>query len=302
MLRATTFTDWLLLTFLVAAWGSAFVMMKVAVTHLDAAWVMALRLAVAALLLIPYSLIAGEKLAAPPGVWGKFTWLGFIGHALPFFLISWGTFHVSSGVSGLLMAAIPLSIIVLAHLFLPDEPLTLPKTVGFLLGFVGIVILIGPDRLLGLSFEGHALAGQIAILAGCLCYAIHAITAQRLGFETPVKQAAGVCLAAALMGVIFAVATSPAGLVGKPPIAFLAVAGLGVVPTALATLVMYRLLSRMGPSFVAYSNYLVPPFAVVLGAIILGERLDWRIGVALVLILGGIAITRLPPGEIRPSN
>ena len=202
--------------------------------------------------------------------------------------------------SGLLMAAIPLFIIVLAHFFLPDEPLTLPKTVGFLLGFVGIVILIGPDRVLHMAFAGPALIGQIAILTGCLCYAIHAITAQRLGFEVPVKQAAGVCLTGAVIGLAFALATSPAGLSGKPTIAFLAVAGLGILPTALATLIMYRLLGRMGPSFVAYSNYLVPLFAVLLGALALGERLDWRIAIALVLILGGIAITRLPAGGIRP--
>jgi len=299
MPRATTLVDWLLLALLVAAWGSAFVMMKVAVTHLDAAWVMALRLTIAALLLVPYSLAVGQQLVAPAGVWAKFTWLGFIGHALPFFLISWGTFHVSSGVSGLLMAAIPLFIIVLAHFFLPSEPLTLPKTAGFLLGFIGIVILIGPDRILHLAFSGSALAGQIAILTGCLCYAIHAITAKRLGFEVPAKQAAGVCLAGAIMGLAFAAAASPAGLASRPAIAFLAVAGLGVLPTALATLIMYRLLGRMGPSFVAYSNYLVPPYAVALGAIVLGERLDWRIVVALVLILGGIAITRLPAGEVR---
>ena len=121
-----------------AAAAAATLREVVAVNHLDAAWVMALRLAIGAFLLVPYSLVAGQSLRAPAAVWAKFSWLGFIGHALPFFLISWGTFHVSSGVSGLLMAAIPLFIIVLAHFFLPDEPLTLPKTVGFLLGFVEI--------------------------------------------------------------------------------------------------------------------------------------------------------------------
>jgi drug/metabolite transporter (DMT)-like permease len=103
MAQDTHLTDWFLLAFLVVAWGSAFAMIKIAVSHFDAAWVMALRLVIAALILAPYALAAGLPLSATASAWGKFTWLGFIGHAAPFFLIAWGTHYVSSGVSGLLM-------------------------------------------------------------------------------------------------------------------------------------------------------------------------------------------------------
>ena len=125
--------DWFLLTGLVVAWGSSFAMIKIAVTHLDAAWVMALRLAVAALVLVPYALIAGQGLAATRAVWTKFAFLAAIGHAAPFFLITWGTNFVASGVSGLLMGAIPLILVVLSHFFLADERLTAMKSVGFLM-------------------------------------------------------------------------------------------------------------------------------------------------------------------------
>ena len=268
-------------------------MTKVAVAHLDASWVMALRLAVAALVLVPYAYATGHPVLQPGAPWRKFAWLGFIGHAVPFFFITWGMHHVSSGVAGLLMGAIPLFIVVLAHFTLPDEGLTLPKATGFVLGFAGIIVLIGPEKIMTAGFTGSELAGELAILAACLCYAMHAITAKRLGLEHPVRQTASVCVAGGLMGMGFAALASPGGLSAVPFPAFLAVAGLGVLPTALASLIMYKLLSRSGPSFVAYSNYLVPLYAVLLGAAALGERLSWNIAAALALVLSGIAVSRL---------
>jgi drug/metabolite transporter (DMT)-like permease len=294
--------DWLILTGLVVAWGSSFAMTKIAVTHLDAAWVMALRLSIAALILVPYALVAGQNLSATPAVWTKFAFLGAIGHAAPFFLITWGTHFVSSGVSGLLMGAIPLILVVLSHFYLADERLTAMKSVGFLMGFAGIVVLIGPDALLDVSMSGDALWGELAILAGCVCYAVHAVAAKRLGFENPVKQTTAVCAAAAAMGLVFALIVSPSGLWGKPQIAYWAVAGLGILPTAIATLLMYRLMTRIGPTFVAYSNYLVPVYALLLGAAALGEPLSWNIAAALALILTGIAVSRLGVLRLLPSQ
>ncbi len=294
--------DWLILTGLVVAWGSSFAMTKIAVTHLDAAWVMALRLTIAALILVPYALIAGQSLSATRAVWTKFAFLGAIGHAAPFFLITWGTHFVASGISGLLMGAIPLILVVLSHFYLADERLTAMKSVGFLMGFAGILVLIGPNALLNVSLSGDALWGELAILAGCVCYAVHGVAAKRLGFEHPVKQTAAVCAAAAAMGLVFALIVSPEGLMGKPPVAYWAVAGLGILPTAIATLLMYRLMARIGPSFVAYSNYLVPVYALLLGAVALGEPLSWNIAAALALILTGIAVSRMSVLRPLPSR
>jgi drug/metabolite transporter (DMT)-like permease len=176
--------------------------------------------------------------------------------------------------------------------------MTGPKALGFTLGFAGIIVLIGPDKLFNLSLSGEALWGELAILAGCVCYAVHAVSAKRLGFEDPIKQTASVCIAGAIMGLAFALYVSPEGLGGKPQIAFLAVAVLGILPTAIASLIMYRLLNRMGPSFVAYSNYLVPAYAVLLGALLLGEELNWNVLAALALILSGIAISRIPTRKL----
>ncbi len=287
--------DWLILIVLVAVWGASFAMSKHAIAHLDASWVMALRLAVAALVLVPYALLSGAGITASAAAWGKYAWLALIGYAVPFFIITWGMYFVTSGVAGLLMASIPLFLVVLAHFTLADERLNLPKSIGFLLGFFGIIVLIGPEAVFTFSLSGDELKGELAILLGCLCYAVHGVSAKRLGFDHPVKQSAAVCLLAALMGLAFAVVYRPDGLSNVPLSGYMAVVGLGLFPTAIATLLAYRLMARAGPSFVSYSNYLVPIFAVLLGAVLLHEKLGWNILGALVLVLSGIAISRITP-------
>lgn len=300
MEKRTALLDWLILAGLIVAWGSSFAMTKIAVAHLSAAWIMALRLAIAACVLVPYAMLRGHNFNLPKETWARYSWLGLIGHAAPFFLISWGTNFVPSGVSGLLMGTIPLFLVVLAHFFLANERLTVPKALGFVLGFAGIFVLIGPKAILNLSMSGEALAGELAILLGCLCYSIHGVTAKRFGFSNPILQTAAVCAAAAAMGLIFAGLTDPLDPRGIPSVALWSVAGLGLLPTAFASLLMYVLIQRAGPSFVAYSNYLVPVYALLFGALLMREPLSVNIAFALALILSGIAISRwsgfrLPP-------
>ena len=291
--KTVTAQDWLLLAGLVVAWGSSFALTKIAVTHLDPAWVTGLRLAIAAVILLAVAAARGQLPRARWPQWRKFSWLGFIGHAVPFFLISWGTHFVPSGISGLLMGTIPLILIVMAHYTLPDDPLTRPKAAGFVLGFIGIAILLNPDDLKNFSFSGGALMGEIAIIAACLCYAVHSVSARRMGFEKPLTQGSGVMTAGALFAVALALARAPRGLMDQPASVWWSVLGLGVLPTAIATLLMYRALERVGASFVSTSNYLVPVYAVVFGWMVLGEPLSWRLVAALAFILTGIAASRL---------
>jgi drug/metabolite transporter (DMT)-like permease len=301
MPRKTDTGDWLLLALLVVAWGSSFAMSKHALSSMGADWVMALRLAIAAAAIVAYAYWSGLTLAASRRTWLKFTWLGFIGNAFPFLIITWGMHFITSGVAGLLMGAIPLFVVLLAHFTLPEERMTIPKAIGFVLGFAGILVLIGPEAIFTLSLSGDELKGELAVIFGCLCYAVHGISAKRLGVENPVQQSAAVCLAGAVMGLAFALVSSPAGLAETSASAFAAVLGLGLVPTAFATVLVYRLMERRGPSFVSLSNYLVPVFALALGALLLREPLGWNIVLALLLILAGIAISRWAPGKARAA-
>jgi drug/metabolite transporter (DMT)-like permease len=287
----------LALAALVARWGSSFAMTKVAVASIDPAWVMALRLLVGGMLLAIVLTLTRRKWPRDNHLWKWFAGLGLIGHAIPFFLISWGTQFISSGLSGVLMGAIPLFVIVLAHFFLPDEKLTRMKSVGFIVGFVGLMIVLGPEKLLAFEGQGMAVVGEIAILLACVCYAVHSLLARRIPFHGPAEQAAAVCLSGGLVGLVFAALYAPHGLEQATPLAYLCVIGLGIVPTALATLLVYAIVRSAGVSFVAYSNYLVPVYALGLGAIALGESLTANVGIGLLLILAGIAASRM---QVKP--
>lgn len=293
MKTSVTTRDWIALAALVVTWGSSFAMTKVAVASMDPAWVMALRLSVAGIFLGIIVTLTRRQWPQGKELWLWFAGLGLIGHAVPFFLVSWGTQFISSGLSGVLMGAIPLFVIVLAHFFLPDEKLTRMKALGFVVGFVGLMIVLGPEKLLRFEGQGMALVGEIVIILSCLCYAVHSLLARRIPFQGPVEQAAAVCLSGGAMGVIFASLYAPHGLDNATTLAFLCVIGLGIVPTALATLLVYAIVRGAGVSFVAYSNYLVPVYALGLGALLLGETLTLNVGIGLVLILAGIAASRM---------
>jgi drug/metabolite transporter (DMT)-like permease len=227
-------------------------------------------------------------------------WLGVVGNSFPFFAITWALQYVSSGVSGLLMGTIPILILGLAHFFLPGERLNRYKIAGVILGFTGLAVLLDPRRFGEFSFSGGALLGQVVVMIGCLSYAVHSITAKRLGFGKPLAQSFGVLFCGAITSILFALVKAPDGLSGVTAPALWASVGLGLFPTGIATIMMYRLMDRTSPTMVAQSNYLVPVYAVVFGALTLGESLNWNIALALALILAGIFVSRLSVG-VRPA-
>ena len=209
-------SHWLLLVALVAMWGSSFVFTKLAVDALPPAVVVAARLVIAAVLLLALLAIRGEAL---PGAWRQWRWIvamAIVGNALPFWLISWGQQHIDSGLAGILMAIMPLSTLILAHLFVAGERLTMRRAAGFLLGFAGIVVLIGPEALLEVRGSGSALVAQVAVLGGAVCYAVNSILARRRPASPPRQAAAGVALAAGLMMAPIAFAGAPTAILTTP--------------------------------------------------------------------------------------
>ena len=298
MLRHPSVSDWITLAGLVAAWGISFVMSKLALAHLDPSWIVAMRLCVAGLVMLAILLGTGKRLPRDPQLWLWFAWLGLIGHAAPFYLTTWGLQFTTSGLSGVLMGAIPLFVIITAHFFLPDERLTSMKALGFAIGFAGLIFVLDPRKLSGFGELHSALTGELVILAGCLCYAIHGLFARKIPFQGPLEQTTAVCLCGGAIGLVYALAVAPQGWAGAPPNAYAAVIGLGLIPTALGSLLVYRIMRHAGVSFVAYANYLVPVFALAVGALLLGETVSWTAGVGLTLILAGIAVSRMRKRKI----
>ncbi len=292
---------WLLLFALVAMWGSSFLFTKIAVSHLQPTTVVAARLAIAALFLIAGLLAAGRRLTAAPRLWTSFSIMAVVGNALPFWLISWGQQRIDSGLAGILMAVMPLSTIVLAHLFVEGERLGWRKGLGFVTGFLGIVVLMGPEALAELEGSGSALTAELAVLGGAVCYAVNTIIARRRPASDAWTAATGVAVAASVIMLPVAVATGePAG--ARLPLSALAAVGfLGIVSTGIATIVYFKLITAAGPSFLSLINYLIPIWAVALGIVAADERPHWTALAALVLVLLGIAVSERHFRGARPE-
>jgi drug/metabolite transporter (DMT)-like permease len=282
---------WLLLLALVAMWGSAFLLTKVAVSALPPEAVVAGRLVIAAAGLSGLLLVMGRRLPGARRLWLFFLAMAVLGNALPFWLIAWGQQRIDSGLAGILMAVMPLTTLVLAHFFVAGERLNRARSAGFVLGFLGIVVLMGPEALLELRSGGTALLSELAVLGGAVCYAVNTIVARRRPDSDPLSAAAGVMLLACAIMVPLALAGEPLAVADIPAAAALAVAVLGVVSTALATVVYFRLVSAAGPTFVSLINYLIPLWALLGGMVFLGERPEWTALAALALILSGIALS-----------
>jgi drug/metabolite transporter (DMT)-like permease len=284
--------DWLGLGALVAMWGTAFVVIRLAVETVPPLTVAAGRIAAAAGLLLFAVRAAGLRLPGPGRVWIQLVVLGLIGNCVPFFLIGWGQERVPSALTGILMAVNPLVTLVLAHRFSPGESMTAARSVGFALGFAGIVVLVGPEALLEIGGGASDLARQGAVLAGALCYATNSILARRLPPIHPLVVSASVLAVAAV--VILPVATfvdTPWRL--APSAASVAgIVWLGLVPTAVATIVYFRLIASAGATFFSLVNYGVPLVALVAGMLVWGEEPGLGAIAALALILAGIAIAQ----------
>ena len=287
---------WILLLALVAMWGSSFMLTKVAVSALSPSSVVAGRVVIATVILGIAMVFLGRRLPRWGRHWVFFIAMAVMGNCLPFWLISWGQRGIDSGLAGILMAVMPLATLVLAHVFVEGERLTAARAAGFATGFAGVVVLIGPEAVMEVAGAGSHLLSELAVLGGALCYAVATIIARRRPDSDALVAATGVAIAASVIMAPMAMASAAAGgpLDSPVPAASLAaVAILGVVSTALATVVYFKLIALAGPSFLSLINYLIPLWAVLVGMAVLDERPDWTALAALALVLLGIALSEL---------
>jgi drug/metabolite transporter (DMT)-like permease len=288
-----TLQDWALLIALVAMWGSSFMFNKIAVAAVPPATVVAARLTLGALTLLALVHARGLRLPPPGRVWFAYALLGFVGNALPFYLIAWGQQYVASALAGILIAAMPLATLVLAHFVVDGERMTLNRTGGFALGFGGIVMLMEPAAAEGLGGESVSILAQLAVLGGALCYSANSVLARLFIKADFICAATGTLLvAAALMIPVSIAVDAPWDL--RPNAASIAsIVWLGLGPTAVATICYFALIGSAGPTFMSLVNYLSPAVAVFLGVSLLGETPGVTAYAGLALILLGIAVSQL---------
>ena len=257
----------------------------------------AYRLTIGALLLYALLRWRGDRLPRlrdknGPKIWLFMTGMGFFSNALPFSLLGWGQSYVTSSFAGVSMAAVPLFVLPLAHFFIPHERLSIGKTISFLLGFVGVYVLIGSDAFASLGQKFEALA-RLACVGATACYAIGSIITRLCPKVDLLALATGALLTGAMMSLPMALIFE--GLPQKIDlIPLLSVIYLGLLPTGLAQILLTKIIRDVGPSFLSLVNFQVPVFAVLFGALFLREALPAQTFFALLLILSGIALIQWP--------
>lgn len=284
--------DWFLLALLVVLWGSAFGLTEIALQGFSPLQIVTGRLWIGALVLLVPLAVSGKELPRNRRTWTYLLSMSVLGNVLPFYLISWGQQAIPSGLTGILMAVMPLVVLVLAHFLVPGDKLNAPKVVGFLLGFCGIVLLTGPSALAGLGGDASEIVAQLSVLGGAVCYGLNLIIARR-GPRLPPQVTAGcVLLGSAVLsaGASFAEGAPLPGSLDLAPTA--ALLSLGLLSTGLATVVYYRVVARAGATFLSLINYLIPVYAVLAGVVFLGEQMAIRSVLALMVILAGIVVSR----------
>jgi drug/metabolite transporter (DMT)-like permease len=287
-LNARAVRNWSLLFALVAMWGSAYMFMKIGVATVAPATLVASRVTLAALLLYAVMRARGLSLPPPGRRWLPLVALAILGNCLPFFLITWGQQTIDSALAGILVSVMPLATLVLAHFFVAGERVTRDRALGFVIGFGGIVVLMGPAALTGLG--GEALA-QAAVLGGALCYAGNSVLARRtVATDFLVASTAVLIVASVLMVPIAVLVDYPWAAPSARSVA--AIVWLGIGPTALATILYFQLIAAAGPTFMAIVNYLSPVVALLAGMTLMDERPGPTAVAGLVLILLGIALSR----------
>jgi drug/metabolite transporter (DMT)-like permease len=277
-----------MLSFLAAVWGASYLFIKVAVDELEPTAMTFFRLALAAALLVPFLL---AQLGARRGLeelrraWRPGLALGVVNAALPFTLIAWGEKHIDSGVAAIANSTVPLFVVLLAMRFRPSERATGARLVGVLIGFAGVAVLAGGQP------EGGwwAVAGTLAVVVASLSYAIGQLYGQARTAETrgPVLATAAV-LAGTLVLLPFAIVQLPARVPSGEAVA--SVAALSILGTALAQLVLFRMLRLHGSARTSLVTYLLPVTALFYGAVLLDEPVTAAVLVGLALILLGVAL------------
>jgi drug/metabolite transporter (DMT)-like permease len=274
---------------LAAIWGSSFMLIEIALRDLDPATVILLRVGSAAVALAVYVPLAGMSFAPlRPLVW-PLALMGVLNTALPFYLITWGQQYIDSGLAAILNASAPLFTALLALAVDQAQRVTGLRLAGVILGFGGIVALVGFEP------EGgqRAVLGSLAVVAASACYALGALYAgKRFAGLPPLLVAVGTLVWATLL-------TLPPGLAAASSFGWetlLSVLFLGIAATAVGYLLYFGLIAGAGASRAILVTYLVPSMALVYGAVFLDEEVSALALGGLALVLAGVALgTRRTP-------
>ncbi|WP_439657428.1 DMT family transporter [Lentzea sp. HUAS TT2] len=280
-------------------WGSSFTFIKVSLEGLTPGQLVLSRLILGAAVLL--SIAAIRKVALPRSVqvWGHIAAAGLFGNVIPFLLLSYGEKTTGAGIAGVLIGATPLLTLALATAALPTERATSRKAVGLALGFIGVVLLIGPwHESLG------SLSGRLACFGAAVSYAIGFVYVRKylspLGLA-PLSLAASQLVAAAVLQALVTPFLAWRTPDFTAPVT-LSIVLLGLLSTGLAYVLYFRLIGDVGATTASAVNYVVPVFAVLVSVLFLGEHVTWNLLAGGLVVLVGVAYAENRVGQLRKEK
>lgn len=269
------------------AWGSAFLFTEVAVGDVPPLTLVAGRFALSTVVLLTIALVSRTPLPRDRATWRGLALLAVMNNIGPFTLITWAQQHIESGIAAILNGSMPIFTVLIAAAF-ALERLDRERTLGVLLGFAGIVVLVGPDLE---DITSSSTLGQLAVVLASVGYGAstvymrHGISGPPLGLATGQLLLSAVALIPVALAVDRPLDLRPSAEVWASWVT------LGVVASGLAYLLAYWLIQRIEATQMAMVAYLIPVVATVIGWLALDERLAANAFVGLALVLGGVAAT-----------
>ncbi|WP_205479741.1 DMT family transporter [Sphingomonas arenae] len=297
--RVMTAREWSLLLLLALIWGGAFVFIHVVVRSLPPLTYVWLRVLFASAALWLYFAVRRESIALPREAWVPIIGMALLNNLVPFALFGWAQTQIASGLASILNATSPIWGVIVAHFFTRDEPLTPLRTLGLLLGFGGLLVMLGPD----IAGADGTLMAELACVVAALLYAVAGVWARRfraLGV-TPTAVATGQLTAGAVLMTPVALLVDRPWLLPAMPIeGWGALIALAVLCTAIGYILYFQLIHSAGATNALLVTLLVPPAAILLGGLLLGEVLAGRDLAGLLLIGLGLAAIdgRLMPRRV----
>ncbi len=284
-------------------WGSSYLWIKIGLESLPPMTLIAARLVIGGLFLAAVVAATRQSLPRQPRVYGHLLVMAIVNIVVPFTLIAIGEQSIDSALASILNATVPLAVIVIAPMFLPDERITLARIAGLAVGFAGVILLVAPDLV---NLGDADPTGELLMIGSSLSYAVGNVYARRNvhGLPPVIPALFQVAFAAAIVIPIALVVDRPFATVTLEPNAIAAVLWLGLLGSGLAYICYFTILRAWGATRTSMVAYLLPVVGILLGSLVLGDPITAnRIG-GTALIIAGIALVNSGPAlrRLAPSR
>ena len=288
-------SNWFLLILLSAIWGGAFTLNKMALDSFTPEVIVAGRLISGSVFLVALIYFLYKRFSISLAQVNYYLFMSLVGIVIPFIAIITGQKNIDSAMAGILMATMPISTILLSHLFLDDEKMNKQKFIGFIISFLGVFILIYRDDLFIDNSISETFESQLLVILGATLYAFAAIYGKKYKITDPLSASTGTILFATFFMTIYLIFIDQSKPSYSSLLLDINILLLGVLCTAIATVIYFQILQSEGASFISMMNFLIPLWAILFGIVILNDQFSWNYILSLLVILFGIRLANSIP-------